>query len=146
MMRMSIKTSGEDSQQIFHRHKGHAREKGEPHHHISQPGTSQSIDDDYDHDEAYNDDSGDDDGDDNGDDNDDPYQVLQVKAVDGDRGIGNPITYSITGGPDHLFAVNKLNGLVYVNVRLVLFQRLLLAIDTFWKSDVDNKQMCKGPN
>ena len=59
--------------------------------------------------------------DDNGDDNDDPHQVLQVKAVDGDRGIGNPITYSITGGPDHLFAVNKLNGLVYVNVRLVLF-------------------------
>ena len=122
MMRMSIKTSGEDSQQIFHRHKGHAREKGESHHHISQPGTSQSIDVDYDHDDAY---------DDNGDDNDDPHQVLQVKAVDGDRGIGNPITYSITGGPDHLFAVNKLNGLVYVNVRLVLFQRLLLAMDTF---------------
>ena len=44
------------------------------------------------------------------------HQVLQVKAVDGDRGIGNPITYSITGGADHLFAVNKLNGLVYVNV------------------------------
>lgn len=138
MMRMSIKTSGEDSQQIFHRHKGHTREKGEFHHHISQPGTSQSIDDDYDHEDAYDDD--------NGDDNDDPHQVLQVKAVDGDRGIGNPITYSITGGPDHLFAVNKLNGLVYVNVRLVLLQRLLLAMDTFWKSDVDNKQMCKGPN
>ena len=123
MMRISIKTSGEDSQQIFHWHKGHAREKGESHRHISQPGTSQSIDDDYDHEDAYDDD--------NGDDNDDPHQVLQVKAVDGDRGIGNPITYSITGGPDHLFAVNKLNGLVYVNVRLVLFQRLLLAIDTF---------------
>ena len=123
MMRMSIKTSGEDSQQIFHRHKGHAREKGESHHHISQPGTSQSIDDDYDHEDAYDDD--------NGDDNDDPHQVLQVKAVDGDRGIGNPITYSITGGPGHLFAVNKLNGLVYVNVRLVLLQRLLLAMDTF---------------
>ena len=138
MMRMSIKTSGEDSQQIFHRHKGHAREKGESHHHISQPGTSQSIDDDYDHEDAYNDD--------NGDDNDDPHQVLQVKAVDGDRGIGNPITYSITGGPDHLFAVNKLNGLVYVNVRLVLLQRLLLAKNTFWKSHVDNIQMCKGPN
>ena len=123
MMRISIKTSGEDSQQIFHRHKGHAREKGESHHHISQPGTSQSIDDDYDHEDAYDDD--------NGDDNDDPHQVLQVKAVDGDRGIGNPITYSITGGPGHLFAVNKLNGLVYVNVRLVLLQRLLLAMDTF---------------
>ena len=123
MMRISIKTSGEDSQQIFHRHKGHTREKGEFHHHISQPGTSQSIDDDYDHEDAYDDD--------NGDDNDDPHQVLQVKAVDGDRGIGNPITYSITGGPGHLFAVNKLNGLVYVNVRLVLLQRLLLAMDTF---------------
>ena len=123
MMRMSIKTSGEDSQQILHRHKGHTREKGEFHHHISQPGTSQSIDDDYDNEDAYDDD--------NGDDNDDPHQVLQVKAVDGDRGIGNPITYSITGGPDHLFAVNKLNGLVYVNVRLVLLQRLLLAMDTF---------------
>ena len=123
MMRISIKRSGEDSQQIFHWHKGHAREKGESHHHISQPGTSQSIDDDYDHEDAYDDD--------NGDDNDDPHQVLQVKAVDGDRGIGNPITYSITGGPGHLFAVNKLNGLVYVNVRLVLLQRLLLAMDTF---------------
>ena len=43
-------------------------------------------------------------------------QVLQVEAVDGDHGIGNPITYSITGGPKHLFAINKLNGLVYINV------------------------------
>ena len=47
-------------------------------------------------------------------------QVLQVKAVDGDRGIGNPITYSITGGADHLFAVNKLNGHVYVNVTFIV--------------------------
>ena len=44
------------------------------------------------------------------------HQVLQVEAVDGDHGIGNPITYSITGGPKHLFAINKLNGLVYINV------------------------------
>ena len=43
-------------------------------------------------------------------------QVLQVEAVDGDHGIRNPITYSITGGPKHLFAINKLNGLVYINV------------------------------
>ena len=47
------------------------------------------------------------------------HQVLQVKAVDGDRGIGNPITYSITGGADHLFAINKLNGLVYANVTFI---------------------------
>ena len=77
------------------------------------------------------DDGGDEDEEDHHHDKDAPHQVLQVKAVDGDRGIGNPITYSITGGADHLFAVNKLNGLVYVNVRLVLFDRLLLAIDTF---------------
>ena len=44
------------------------------------------------------------------------HQVLQVEAVDGDHGIRNPITYSITGGPKHLFAINKLNGLVYINV------------------------------
>ena len=34
--------------------------------------------------------------------------------MDGDRGVNNPITYSLTGGPHHLFAVNKLSGLVYV--------------------------------
>ena len=28
-------------------------------------------------------------------------QVLQVKAVDGDRGINNAIKYAITGGPQH---------------------------------------------
>ena len=67
------------------------------------------------------DDGGDEDGEDQHHDDDDHPQVLQVKAVDGDRGIRNPITYSITGGPDHLFAINKLNGLVYVNVTLNLF-------------------------
>ena len=44
-------------------------------------------------------------------------QVLQVKAVDGDRGINNAIKYSITGGPQHLFGINEDSGLVYSKVR-----------------------------
>ena len=44
-------------------------------------------------------------------------QVLQVKAVDGDRGINNAIKYSITGGPEHLFGINEDSGLVYSKVR-----------------------------
>ena len=43
-------------------------------------------------------------------------QVLQVKAVDGDRGIKNDIKYSITGGPEHLFGINEDTGLVYSKV------------------------------
>jgi hypothetical protein len=41
---------------------------------------------------------------------------LQVKAVDGDRGIKNDIKYSITGGPEHLFGINADTGLVYSKV------------------------------
>ena len=36
-----------------------------------------------------------------------------MKAVDGDRGINNPIIYSITGGPGHLFGVNRDTGTVF---------------------------------
>ena len=43
-------------------------------------------------------------------------QVLEVKAVDGDRGIANDIKYSITGGPEHLFGINGDTGLVYSKV------------------------------
>ena len=82
---------------------------------------------------ADHDGAGDDGGDEEGEDqhHDDHPQVLQVKAVDGDRGIRNPITYSITGGPDHLFAINKLNGLVYVNVTLILssYFRITLSLE-----------------
>ena len=46
-----------------------------------------------------------------------PVQVLQVKAVDGDRSINNDIEYSITGGPDNIFGINKDTGTVYSKVR-----------------------------
>ncbi|XP_046405905.1 cadherin-23 [Ischnura elegans] len=39
--------------------------------------------------------------------------VLQVKAVDGDRGINNKIKYSITKGPQDLFGINVNSGIIY---------------------------------
>jgi hypothetical protein len=45
-------------------------------------------------------------------------QVLAVRAVDGDRGIDNPILYSVTGGPAHLFGVNRNTGVVFVKAPL----------------------------
>ena len=44
-------------------------------------------------------------------------QVLQVKAVDGDRSINSDIEYAITGGPQHIFGINKSTGTVYSKVR-----------------------------
>ena len=46
-------------------------------------------------------------------------KVLEVRAVDGDRGINTDINYSITGGPTHLFGINQHTGLVYSKVKLV---------------------------
>ena len=43
-------------------------------------------------------------------------QVLQVKAVDGDRNINSDIEYSITGGPQHIFGINKSTGTLYSKV------------------------------
>ena len=40
-------------------------------------------------------------------------QVLQVKAIDGDRNINNEIEYEITSGPEHVFGVNKNTGTIY---------------------------------
>lgn len=39
--------------------------------------------------------------------------VLTVKAYDGDRGVNNPIRYSIAHGGDGSFAINAKSGLVY---------------------------------
>ena len=41
------------------------------------------------------------------------FQVLKVKAVDGDRGIDNKIVYSITHGPTDLFGITPDSGIVY---------------------------------
>ena len=40
-------------------------------------------------------------------------QVLQEKAVDGDRMINNAIEYEITSGPGQMFGINKNTGTVY---------------------------------
>ncbi len=39
--------------------------------------------------------------------------MLRVRAVDGDRGVNNPVVYSLVSGPTHLFAVNADTGVVY---------------------------------
>ncbi|TRY71883.1 hypothetical protein TCAL_08438 [Tigriopus californicus] len=45
-------------------------------------------------------------------------EVLRVRAVDGDRDIGNPIVYSIVSGPSDIFAINPDTGIVYTQVAL----------------------------
>lgn len=44
--------------------------------------------------------------------------VLQVRAIDGDKGINNKITYSITEGPKHLFDIEPTSGLVFTIAQL----------------------------
>ncbi|XP_064458528.1 cadherin-23-like isoform X2 [Ornithodoros turicata] len=44
--------------------------------------------------------------------------VMTVKAIDGDRGVNNPITYSILSGGDGLFAIDRHSGVVSVKGRL----------------------------
>lgn len=41
-----------------------------------------------------------------------------VKAHDGDRGINNPIHYSIISGGNDLFAINEKTGVVYTKKML----------------------------
>ena len=49
-----------------------------------------------------------------------PFQVLRVRAVDGDRDIGNPVVYSISsdGPAAAVFAVNADTGVVFTQTRL----------------------------
>ena len=54
--------------------------------------------------------------------------MLQVKAVDGDRGINNDIKYEITGGPLHLFGINQETGLVYSKVKFRMSKRLFICL------------------
>ncbi|XP_018375495.1 PREDICTED: cadherin-23 [Trachymyrmex cornetzi] len=44
--------------------------------------------------------------------------VLQVRAVDGDKGINNKVTYSITKGPRYLFDIDATSGLVFTRAQL----------------------------
>ncbi|XP_011144581.1 cadherin-23 [Harpegnathos saltator] len=44
--------------------------------------------------------------------------VLQVRAVDGDKGINNKVTYSITEGPRYLFDIDATSGLVFTTAPL----------------------------
>ncbi|XP_026823898.1 cadherin-23 isoform X2 [Ooceraea biroi] len=44
--------------------------------------------------------------------------VLQVRAMDGDKGINNKVTYSITKGPRDLFDIDATSGLVFTRAQL----------------------------
>ncbi|KAK6628109.1 hypothetical protein RUM44_010591 [Polyplax serrata] len=45
-------------------------------------------------------------------------QVMRVKAVDGDRGVNNPISYSITKGALGAFEIDSTSGIVYTVQKL----------------------------
>ncbi|XP_071565121.1 cadherin-23 [Temnothorax nylanderi] len=44
--------------------------------------------------------------------------VLQVRAVDGDKGINNKVIYSITKGPRYLFDIDATSGVVFTRAQL----------------------------
>ncbi|XP_024946017.1 cadherin-23 isoform X2 [Cephus cinctus] len=44
--------------------------------------------------------------------------VLKVRAIDGDKGINNKVTYSITQGPNYLFDIDATSGLVFTRTQL----------------------------
>ena len=46
------------------------------------------------------------------------FQVLKVRAVDGDRGINNKISYSIVTGPNDIFAITPESGIVYTKTTI----------------------------
>ena len=46
------------------------------------------------------------------------FQVLKVRAVDGDRGINNKISYSIIAGPNDIFAITPETGIVYTKTTI----------------------------
>lgn len=41
-----------------------------------------------------------------------------VRAIDGDKGINNKVTYGITQGPRHLFDIDSMNGVVFTKAQL----------------------------
>lgn len=43
---------------------------------------------------------------------------VAVRAVDGDKGINNKVTYSITEGPRYLFDIDATSGLVFTTAQL----------------------------
>ena len=49
-------------------------------------------------------------------------QVLQVRAVDGDRDVNHAIEYAIVSGPGQVFGINKDTGTVYSKVTFSLFK------------------------
>lgn len=46
------------------------------------------------------------------------FVLFVVKAHDGDRGINNPIQYTILSGGNDLFAINEKTGVVYTRKTL----------------------------
>ena len=46
------------------------------------------------------------------------FQVLKVRAVDGDRGINNRISYEIIDGPVQQFAITPDTGIVYTKTAI----------------------------
>ncbi|XP_063975231.1 cadherin-23 isoform X2 [Diachasmimorpha longicaudata] len=44
--------------------------------------------------------------------------VLHVRAIDGDKGINNRVSYSITEGPRHLFDIDSTSGVVFTRGQL----------------------------
>ncbi|XP_011499950.1 PREDICTED: cadherin-23 [Ceratosolen solmsi marchali] len=44
--------------------------------------------------------------------------VLQVRAIDGDKGINNRVNYSITRGPHYLFDIDATSGTVFTTAQL----------------------------
>ena len=44
--------------------------------------------------------------------------MLKVRAVDGDRGINNKISYSIIAGPNDIFAITPETGIVYTKTTI----------------------------
>lgn len=46
------------------------------------------------------------------------FKVLKVRAVDGDRGINNPISYQILSGATDLFAITPESGIVYTQAEI----------------------------
>ena len=46
------------------------------------------------------------------------FQVLQVSAVDGDRGVDNEISYSIVQGPSDIFGIDSKTGIIFTQNEL----------------------------
>jgi cadherin 23 len=44
--------------------------------------------------------------------------MISVRAIDGDKGINNRVTYSITRGPHYLFDIDATSGTVFTTAQL----------------------------